>query len=208
MFDKVNKLALSHFTKLSRPITLPSGAENTWYIELTLEPSDIHESDRVGKMTATLWDESINAPAGSTPIRLFGTAALWVGDASSEKFTDITSFISMMFSYCFAGSYYCLDNFSRPNDVFRESDFWVTVPYKIIMPDVKLGELVMAFLESFSSVKSKSWSVNFGAKKREDPERKGQTIVACSQCRYIGTQQAGPCPWRKLARCSGCSTAF
>ena len=208
MFDRVNGLALLHFGKLARPAILPSGAENTWYIEFSVQPSAIHESDWVGNMAATLWDESKNAPAGKTPIRLTGTTTFWMGTTTTDKFNDISSFLTLMITHCFAGSYYCLDHFTKPNDIFRESDFFVTVPYKVIMPDMKLGELVMGFIECFSIVKNKDFLVNFGAKRREDPQRKGQTIVACSQCRYIGTEQDGPCPWRKLARCSGCSTAF
>lgn len=208
VIDRVNNLAIQQFAKLPRPAVLPSGAENCWFIEMTVEPSRMHESDWTGIMIATLWDESINAPAGKNPVRLSDTSTFWIGETTTEKFNDISSFITLLLTHVFSGSYYCLDQFSKPNDVFLESDFFVTAPHRIIMPDVKVGELVMGFLECFSSVRSENWATNFGAKRRDDPQRRGQTLVACSQYRFIGFQQEGPCPWKKLARCSGCSTAF
>lgn len=168
----------------------------------------MHESGWQGNMSATLWDESINGPAGSTPVRLFGTAAMWIGKTQKEKFDDITRFFSIMLPHLFSGSYYCLESCSKPNEVFREADFWETVPRRVIMPDSKLGELIMAFLQVASSVKTKSFSRDFAAKRREDPDRQGQTLVACSQCRYIGVEQEEPCIWKKLGRCSGCSVTF
>lgn len=159
---------------------------------------------------------------------------------SSDKFFDVSAFISHVLCAMFTGCYLYLDSFSAPNDLVPGEAMFTFAPYKIIMHDAKLAELVnLCLSQTFSSLGSTALAADLETKAEDLHEQavcgappvgdkavragkalpadspfhrdwtgEGQSIVACSDCRYIGVETKGPLPWKKLGKCSGCSVVF